>query len=146
MVAGDLAGVFRPALSAAWNTVSAATADPTKPDRVVSGFLGSGMFKNQRETVWVPVCAPVINVAQLVGVQAGRDGLASVITPSSARRFRLGISPSSAKRSYIGNIMPSKPITYTLLATSYTSLGLWALFHRLTECWLHPPPACYFPS
>ena len=41
----------------------------------------------QRVTLCVPVCAPVERVAQLVGVQTGKEGKVSLTAPSSSRRF-----------------------------------------------------------
>ena len=60
-----------PALEVASNIVSAFTALPMNADNVDWVSRGDGVFRNQRDTVWVPVLAPVINVAQLVGVHVG---------------------------------------------------------------------------
>ena len=63
----------------------------------------------QRVTPWVPVCAPVERVAQLVGVHTGKEGRVWLTAPSRSMRSKWGTAPSAAKRFIMGTMKPSMP-------------------------------------
>ena len=69
----------------------------------------SGSCTRQRVAPWVPVWAPVDRVAQLVGVQTGKEGAVWLTAPSASMRAKFGRIPSAANFCTIGVMRPSMP-------------------------------------